>query len=192
MTVRSSLSFLAATVSAFAVGIATPTPPPTTAPALATPPISAPTLPAVPEIDTGGFFLYEPPLADLNTRARDGAAGWTGEQWSSPQWNLVGVAHFTKTGDDYEGSYWLATSDFTSGALQFSKMFRPGAQARSLKVGGPLLYIADPHVATKEMNETEFINYVNDLLGDAATINAANSTPAFKLWKVMEDLQPES
>ena len=88
------------------------------------------------------------------------------------------------------GSYWLARSDFTSGALQFSKMFRPGAPARSLKVGGPLLYIADPHVATKEMSETEFIDYVNDLLTGVATIDASNSTSAFKLWKVTEEPQP--
>jgi hypothetical protein len=154
-----------------------------------------------PEIDTGGFLLYQPPLEEMLEKCASGPGSWT----ELAGWRLCGFAYATKQTDSpketleddkaytYNVQLWLARRSINNGTVQC--FFRYGSEhpvdgneTNSAFTDGPLLYslLLDP-VTKKKVSKTEFEKRFRDECGLPPSASLPTTlTPDFRYFDVVE------
>ena len=141
------------------------------------------------QIDTGGFFIYQPPDATLTAKppidgSVSGATDWSGSEWSNPAWEPVGFAYSITTSNGYSAVHWF--SKLNQNGLK--KYVRPGTDITNQLVDGPLLFRIQLDDGGNELPPRAFADLVEDTFGVA--LPAGGSDANFEYWVVDEELEP--
>ncbi|MEM6673622.1 MAG: hypothetical protein AAF726_12320 [Planctomycetota bacterium] len=155
---------------------------------------AASSTPFVPEVDTGGFVLYQPPIADIEARVSESMSSWTSSAtggagpWT-PDWKPVGFAFFSyePSRSQYQGVQWIATETFTpTGGAEIQQYLRPGAFPGSGPevISAPVLYVPVLGDDGAKLGQFEYFQWVEDNFG--VSLERGSTPTELEAWVVTE------
>jgi hypothetical protein len=144
----------------------------------------------MPEVDTGGFLIYQPPAAVMVGKGPSDHLAWTGAEWPSPSWVLGGFAYadWVDASDPTKGyvvDLWLCESN--ANAPEFTSFVRVGAVLNGSVSDGPLLYDAQLDSNGKKLSRAAFQALIlGKLTSRPSEFPKDKRVPGFHYWRVTE------